>query len=46
MYFVDGEPLNIVGVGDVRLKMSKRFVWKIQRLIHVPKLMDNLISIG
>ena len=46
MYLRDGEPLDIVGVGDIRLKMSNGSMWKIHKVSHVAKLMRNLISIG
>ena len=29
VYLADGEPLDIVGMGDIRLKISNRSVWKI-----------------
>ena len=43
---VDGEPLDIIGIGDVRLKMPNGSVWRIQKVIHAPSLMRNLISVG
>ena len=46
MYLVDGKPLDIVGVGDIRLKMSNNFVWNIHKVRHILKLMYNLILVG
>ena len=46
VYLVDGEPIDIVGISDVRLKMSNRQIWKIAKVRHVPKLMMNLISVS
>ncbi|PON34519.1 hypothetical protein PanWU01x14_343800 [Parasponia andersonii] len=46
VYLADGELLDIVGMGDIRLKMSNGSVWKIQKVRHVPRLMRNLISVG
>ena len=46
VYLVDGEPLDIIGMGDVSLKMSNGSVWKIHREKHVLGLMRNLISVG
>lgn len=46
VYLADGEPLDVVGVGDVKLRMTSGSVWKIQKVKHVPKLMRNLISVG
>ena len=37
---------DIVGIGDINLKMSDGRVWKITKVRHVPKLMRNLISVG
>lgn len=46
VYLADGLPLDIVGIGDINLKMSDGRVWKITKVRHVPKLMRNLISVG
>ena len=46
VYLADGEPLNIITIGDVRLKMANGSIWKIQKVRHVPRLMRNLISVG
>ncbi|KAG6529732.1 hypothetical protein ZIOFF_011946 [Zingiber officinale] len=46
VYLADGEPLDIVGIESIHLKMSNGVVWKIQKVRHVPKLMRNLISVG
>ena len=46
VYLADGEPLDIVGMGDVRLKMPNGSVWKIHKVRHVPRLLRNLISVG
>ena len=46
VYLVDGEPLDIIRMGDVSLKMPNGLVWKIQKVRHVPSLMRNLISVG
>ena len=46
VYLTDGKPLDITGIGDVRLKMPNGSVWKIQKVRHIPSLMRNLISVG
>uniref|UniRef100_A0A0D3CLF9 Uncharacterized protein n=1 Tax=Brassica oleracea var. oleracea TaxID=109376 RepID=A0A0D3CLF9_BRAOL len=46
VYLADGLPLDIVGIGDINLKMSDGRVWKITKVRHVPKLMRNMISVG
>uniref|UniRef100_A0A0D3A0J1 Retrovirus-related Pol polyprotein from transposon TNT 1-94-like beta-barrel domain-containing protein n=1 Tax=Brassica oleracea var. oleracea TaxID=109376 RepID=A0A0D3A0J1_BRAOL len=46
VYLADGLPLDIVGIGDIILKMLDGRVWKITKVRHVPKLMRNLISVG
>ena len=38
-----GKTLYIVSVGDIRLKISNGFVWKIHKVRHIPKFMCNLI---
>uniref|UniRef100_A0A0D3AR70 Retrovirus-related Pol polyprotein from transposon TNT 1-94-like beta-barrel domain-containing protein n=1 Tax=Brassica oleracea var. oleracea TaxID=109376 RepID=A0A0D3AR70_BRAOL len=45
VYLADGLPLDIVGIGDINLKMSDGRVWRITKVRHVPKLMRNLISV-
>ena len=45
VYLTNGEPLDVIGIVDVRLKMPNRSVWKIQKVRHVPGLMRNLISV-
>lgn len=45
VYLADGEPLHIVGIGDIRQKMSNGYVWKIYKVRHALKLMHNLILI-
>ena len=45
VYLANSEPLDIIGMGDVSLKMPNRSVWKIQKVKRVPSLMRNLISI-
>ena len=39
VYLADGEPLDVVGTGDINLKMSNGSSWKITKVRHVPKLM-------
>lgn len=46
VYLADGEALDIVGMGNVRIKLPNGSVWLIQKVRHVPKLMRNLISVG
>ena len=46
VYLIDGEPLDIVGMDQMHLKMLNRFVWKIRKVRYVSNLMCNLISIG
>ena len=37
---------DIVGVGDVKIKMHDGIVWTLSRVRHVPKLKKNLISLS
>ena len=46
VYLADGEPLDTIEIGDVRLKMPNGSVWKIQKVRHILELMRNLISMG
>ncbi|XP_073138911.1 uncharacterized protein [Henckelia pumila] len=46
VFLADGKPLEIVGMGNVQLKMSNGSVWKINKVRHVPRLRRNLISVG
>ncbi|XP_068641961.1 uncharacterized protein [Aristolochia californica] len=46
VYLTDGEPLDIVGIGNVKFRMSNGSVWKIHKVRLVPKLMRTLISVG
>ena len=46
VYLADSEPLDIIKIGDVMLKMPNGSIWKIQKVRHVPGLMRNLISVG
>ena len=46
VYLANGEPLDIIKIGDVRLKMLNGSVWKIQKVRHVSGLMKNLILVG
>lgn len=42
----DGESIDIVGKGDVHIKMPNQSVWKPKNVRHVPDLKRNLISVG
>ena len=46
VYLADGTPLDIVGMGDVRIRVHSDSVWKLQKVRHVPQLKKNLISVG
>jgi hypothetical protein len=42
----DGTALDVVGLGDVRIRVHSDMVWKLQKVKHIPKLKKNLISMG
>lgn len=46
MYLADGEPLDILGVEDICLKMLNSSTWNIHKVRQVLKLMHNFILIG
>jgi hypothetical protein len=37
VYLTDGSALDIVGMGDVRIRVHSDLVWKLQKVSHVPK---------
>ncbi|KAB5561215.1 hypothetical protein DKX38_006172 [Salix brachista] len=46
VYLADGEPLRIIGIGDVEIKLPNNSTWRLQQVRHVPELKKNLISVG
>jgi hypothetical protein len=46
VYLADGSALDIVGMGDVRIRVHSDSVWKLQKVKYVPELKKNLISVG
>jgi hypothetical protein len=46
VYLADGTTLDIVGIGDVRIRVHNDSVWKLKKVRHVPELKKNLISVG
>jgi hypothetical protein len=46
VYLADRSALDIVGMGDVRIRVHSDSVWKLQKVRHVPDLKKNLISVG
>ena len=43
VYLANGESLNIVGLGDVKIKQPNGSVWILQKVRHIPELKKNLI---
>nr|TKS10928.1 hypothetical protein D5086_0000078330 [Populus alba] len=46
VYLADGQPMNIVGIGDVQIKKMNGSIWNLQNVRHVPGLKKKLISVG
>ena len=46
VYLADGQPMTVVGVGDVQIKIMNGSTWNLQNVRHVPGLMKKLISVG
>jgi hypothetical protein len=46
VYLADGSTLDIVGIGDARIRVHSDSVWKLQKVKHVSELKKNLISLG
>ena len=45
VYLANGEPLDIIRIRDVNLKMPNGLVWKIQKVRHILGLMRNFILV-
>jgi len=46
VYLDNRSTLDIVGIGDVRIRVHSHSVWKRQKVKYVPRLKNNLISVG
>ena len=46
MYLADGSALDVIGMGDIRILLSNRSIWLLEKVQHIPDLRRNLISIG
>jgi hypothetical protein len=46
VYLADGTALDVVGIGNVKIRIHADSVWKLQKVRHVPELKKNLISVG
>jgi len=46
VYLTDGQPMDIVGIGDVQIKTMNGSIWNLQNVMHVPGLKKKLISVG
>jgi hypothetical protein len=46
VYLVDGTALDVVGIGNVRIRVHSDSVWKLQKVRHILELKKNLISVG
>ncbi|GAA0170631.1 hypothetical protein LIER_24854 [Lithospermum erythrorhizon] len=46
VHFTDSEQLNVVGIGDVNLRLSNGSTWKLTNVRYVLKLGKNLISVS
>jgi hypothetical protein len=46
MYLAGRSALDIMGMGDVCIRVHSDSIWKLQKVRHVPELNENLISVG
>ncbi|KAH9300100.1 hypothetical protein KI387_011683, partial [Taxus chinensis] len=46
VYLGDDEPCNIVGKGNVHMKLQNETIWILRDMRHVPSLRRNIISAG
>ena len=45
-YLGNDEPCNIIGKGDVQIKLPNGGIWKLNDVRHVPSLKRNLLLVG
>ena len=41
VYLTDDKPLNVMGKGDVHIKIPDRSVWKLKNVRHIPGIKRN-----
>jgi hypothetical protein len=46
VYLADKTALDVVGLGDVRIRVQSDLVWKLQKVRHILELKKNLILVG
>ena len=46
VYLVGGQSLDVMDIGDVRIKQPNGSIWKLQKVRYIPQLKKNLISVG
>ena len=46
VYLAYGTALDVVGMGDVCILLPNESVWLSEKVLHIPDLRRNLISIG
>ena len=45
VYLADGEALDVVGMGDIRIILPNGSVWLLQKVQYIPDPRRNLISV-
>ncbi|RVW18006.1 Retrovirus-related Pol polyprotein from transposon TNT 1-94 [Vitis vinifera] len=45
-FWIQELPLDVVGLGDVRISLPNGSVWLLEKVRHIPDLRRNLISVG
>ncbi|PRQ31091.1 putative RNA-directed DNA polymerase [Rosa chinensis] len=46
VYLATGDSMDVVGKGDVRIKLSSNATWTLRDVKHIPGHVWNLISVG
>ena len=46
VYLADGTALDVMGMGDICILFPNESVWLLEKVLHIPDLRRNLISIG
>ncbi|KAL6526903.1 hypothetical protein OROGR_015993 [Orobanche gracilis] len=46
VYLINGDSMDVVGKGDVRIKLANNVTWILRDVKHIPGHIWNLVSVG
>ena len=46
VYLANGSALDVVGMGDIWILLPNGSIWLLEKVLHIPELRRNLISVG